>query len=49
LALAAAPLAIVPVSLALGPHEGRALLPMLSATARLQLAVGALLTLGLLL
>jgi 1,4-dihydroxy-2-naphthoate polyprenyltransferase len=49
LALVAAPLAIVPVGLALGPQEGRALLPMLGATARLQLAVGALLTLGLLL
>jgi 1,4-dihydroxy-2-naphthoate polyprenyltransferase len=49
LALLAAPLAIVPVRLALGGDEGRALLPMLAATARLQLAVGALLTLGLLL
>ena len=43
LALLAAPLAIVPVSLALGDQEGRALLPMLGSTARLQLAVGALL------
>jgi len=49
LALAAAPLAVVPVRLALGKEEGRALLPMLGATARLQLAVGVLLTLGLLL
>ncbi len=49
LAVLAAPLAIVPVSLALGDQEGRALLPMLGSTARLQLAVGALLTVGLLL
>ncbi len=49
LALLAAPLAIVPVRLALGGEEGRALLPMLGTTARLQLAVGVLLTVGLLL
>ena len=49
LALLAAPLAIIPVRLALGEEEGRALLPMLGATARLQLAVGVLLTVGLLL
>ena len=49
LALVAAPLAIVPVRLALSDESGRALLPMLGATARLQLAVGVLLTVGLLL
>lgn len=49
LALLAAPLAIVPVRLALSDEGGRALLPMLGATARLQLAVGVLLTVGLLL
>ncbi len=48
LALLAAPLAILPVRLALSDEGGRALLPMLGATARLQLAVGALLTVGLL-
>jgi 1,4-dihydroxy-2-naphthoate octaprenyltransferase len=49
LALAAAPLAIAPVRLALSDERGRALLPMLGATARLQLAAGLLLTVGLLL
>jgi 1,4-dihydroxy-2-naphthoate polyprenyltransferase len=49
LALAAAPLAIYPVRLALSEGSGRALLPMLGATARLQLVTGALLTIGLLL
>ncbi|HVT41395.1 MAG TPA: UbiA family prenyltransferase, partial [Acidimicrobiales bacterium] len=49
LALAAAPLAIAPVRLALSEEGGRTLLPMLGATARLQLAVGLLLTVGLLL
>ncbi len=49
LALLAAPLAILPVRLALSDEGGRALLPMLGSTARLQLAVGALLTVGLLL
>lgn len=49
LALLATPLAILPIRLALGDENGRALLPMLGATARLQLAVGALLTIGLLL
>jgi 1,4-dihydroxy-2-naphthoate octaprenyltransferase len=49
LALLATPLAILPVRLALGDRDGRRLLPMLGATARLQLAVGALLTVGLLL
>ena len=48
LALLAAPLAVAPVRLALSREEGRALLPMLGTTARLQLAVGALLTVGLL-
>lgn len=48
LALLAAPLAVAPVRLALGDENGRALLPMLGATARLQLVVGALLTVGLL-
>ena len=49
LALAATPLAILPVRLALGDRSGRGLLPMLGATARLQLVTGALLTVGLLL
>jgi 1,4-dihydroxy-2-naphthoate octaprenyltransferase len=49
LALLALPLAFYPVRLALGERSGRALLPMLGATARLQLAVGVLLTIGLLL
>jgi 1,4-dihydroxy-2-naphthoate polyprenyltransferase len=49
LALAALPLAAVPVRLAVSDQNGRALLPMLATTARLQLAIGALLTLGLLL
>ncbi len=49
IALAAAPLAVRPVRLALGDAEGRELLPMLATTARLQLAVGVLLTIGLLL
>jgi 1,4-dihydroxy-2-naphthoate octaprenyltransferase len=49
LALAALPLAIPPARLALGQRNGRELLPMLAATARLQLAVGILLTVGLLL
>jgi 1,4-dihydroxy-2-naphthoate polyprenyltransferase len=48
-ALAAAPLATLPVRLALSEENGRALLPMLGSTARLQLAVGLLLTVGLLL
>jgi 1,4-dihydroxy-2-naphthoate octaprenyltransferase len=48
LALAATPLAILPVRLALSDREGRRLLPMLGATARLQLALGILLTVGLL-
>jgi 1,4-dihydroxy-2-naphthoate octaprenyltransferase len=49
IALAAIPLAIPPVRLALSDRNGRELLPMLAATARLQLAVGVLLTVGLLL
>jgi 1,4-dihydroxy-2-naphthoate octaprenyltransferase len=48
LALLAMPLAILPIRLALGDKEGRRLLPMLGTTARLQIAVGALLTVGLL-
>lgn len=49
IALATFPLAAVPVRLAVSDQNGRALLPMLATTARLQLAVGALLTIGLLL
>ncbi len=49
IALAAVPLAIPPARLALSERNGRELLPMLAATARLQLAVGILLTIGLLL
>ena len=49
LALLALPLSFSPVRLALGDGSGRSLLPMLGATARLQMAVGALLTIGLLL
>jgi 1,4-dihydroxy-2-naphthoate octaprenyltransferase len=48
LAFLALPLALYPVRLALGDRSGRGLLPMLGATARLQLVVGALLTIGLL-
>lgn len=48
IALLATPLAVAPVRLALGEREGKRLLPMLPATARLQLAVGILLTIGLL-
>lgn len=49
IALAAAPLAVRPVRLALGDAKGRELLPLLAATARLQLVTGVLLTIGLLL
>ena len=49
LALLALPVAVGPVRLALGDEEGRALLPMLGTTARLQILAGALLALGLLL
>jgi 1,4-dihydroxy-2-naphthoate octaprenyltransferase len=48
LALLATPLAVAPIRLALSDRDGRRLLPMLAATARLQLAVGILLTIGLL-
>ena len=48
LALAATPLAIYPLRLALSDRGGRALLPMLGATARLQVVTGVLLTIGLL-
>ena len=43
LPLAAAVLAVAPVRLVLSPAEGRALLPVLAATGRLQMAFGALL------
>ena len=46
LALAAIPLAVTPLR-AVGGAEGRALVPVLVATARLQLAFGALLAIGL--
>ena len=49
IALAALPLAAVPVRLALSDQNGRALLPMLATPARIQLAVGLFLTIGLLL
>ncbi len=49
LALAATPVAVAPLRLALSDQEGRALLPMLGTTARLQILTGALLTIGLLL
>jgi 1,4-dihydroxy-2-naphthoate polyprenyltransferase len=49
IALAAVPLAVVPARLAVSDQNGRALLPMLATTARIQLAVGLLLTIGLLL
>jgi hypothetical protein len=45
----ALPVAVGPVRLALGDEEGRALLPMLGTTTRLQILAGALLALGLLL
>jgi 1,4-dihydroxy-2-naphthoate octaprenyltransferase len=48
LALLAMPLAIYPVRLAFSDRSGRRLLPMLGATARLQIAVGLILTIGLL-
>jgi 1,4-dihydroxy-2-naphthoate polyprenyltransferase len=47
--LAGLPLAFYPVRLALSARSGRRLLPMLGATARLQIAIGLLLTVGLLL
>jgi 1,4-dihydroxy-2-naphthoate polyprenyltransferase len=49
IALAAIPLALPMARLALSDRNGRDLLPMLPGTARLQLAVGVLLTVGLLL
>jgi 1,4-dihydroxy-2-naphthoate polyprenyltransferase len=49
LALLALPVAITPLRLALSDQEGRALLPMLGRTARLQILSGALLAVGLLL
>ena len=49
LGLAAMPLAFYPVRLALSDRQGAKLLPMLAATARLQIAVGVLLAAGLLL
>jgi 1,4-dihydroxy-2-naphthoate octaprenyltransferase len=49
LALLAAPLCVGPVRAALGPAEGRALLPVLGGTGRLQLVVGVLLAVGILL
>ena len=49
LALLALPVAIAPLRLALSDQEGRALLPMLGTTARVQMLAGALLAIGLLL
>ena len=49
LALLALPVAIAPLTLALSDQQGRALLPMLGTTARLQMLAGALLAVGLLL
>ena len=46
LALAALPLALLPVRLALGDRSGKQLLPMLGSTARLQMVAGVLLTIG---
>jgi len=46
LALLALPLAVKPVQIVLSGAEGRALLPVLGATGRLQLAVGLLLVVG---
>ena len=49
LALLALPVAVAPLRLALSDQEGRALLPMLGTTARVQILAGALLAIGLLL
>jgi 1,4-dihydroxy-2-naphthoate octaprenyltransferase len=49
IALAGLPLAFYPIRLALSDRSGRRLLPMLGATSRLQLAIGLLLTIGILL
>jgi 1,4-dihydroxy-2-naphthoate polyprenyltransferase len=46
LALAALPLAVVPVRKVLGGEAGRGLIPVLGATGRLQLVFGALLAVG---
>jgi 1,4-dihydroxy-2-naphthoate octaprenyltransferase len=46
LGLAALPLAFYPVRIVLSGRSGRSLLPLLGATARLQIAVGVLLTAG---
>jgi 1,4-dihydroxy-2-naphthoate octaprenyltransferase len=46
LALAALPLALYPVRIVLSDRTGMRLLPLLGATARLQIAVGLLLTVG---
>ncbi len=48
LALLAAPLAVAPIRIVRGGAQGRALLPVLGATGRLQLVVGVLLTIGIL-
>jgi 1,4-dihydroxy-2-naphthoate octaprenyltransferase len=47
LPLAAVPMIMAPVRLALGQAEGRALLPVLAATGRLQLVFGLLLSVSL--
>jgi 1,4-dihydroxy-2-naphthoate octaprenyltransferase len=49
IALVSIPLAVEPIRLALGQKEGRELLPMLGSTARLQIAAGVLLAVGVLL
>ncbi len=46
LGLAALPLAVYPIGLALGERKGKQLLPLLGATARLQIGAGLLLTAG---
>jgi 1,4-dihydroxy-2-naphthoate octaprenyltransferase len=48
LGLIALPLAFYPLRMAMGDRNGRRLLPMLGATSRLQLALGILLTIGIL-
>jgi 1,4-dihydroxy-2-naphthoate octaprenyltransferase len=42
----ALPLAIVPIRRVLGGEQGKGLIPVLEATARLQLVFGALLAVG---
>jgi 1,4-dihydroxy-2-naphthoate polyprenyltransferase len=49
LALLAIPVAVAPLRLALSDQQGRALLPMLGTTSRLQILAGVLLAIGLLL